>query len=475
MHTRNSTCNTHTQLAVDILSITALCTRTHACSLCSHPFAKTKQSLRKNNRAPALSADRATQLPHTPQGAHSSHAVYSWCHVTPATPRARNILCNSTVMASLSHPLLPSPLSLAAAALPLLPSWAPAVPSSLSVTPLVGGMSNQMFILSHPDDRRVVARLLSPTLDAVIDRATEECIVQHLGQHSLTPRVIGSTTLHGTSLRLEVFIPGDTLPAATLRRDPSVVAAVAQRLRDVHTHIPPALSTQGYQFTALLTRFLAALAPHRADPPPELHTLLVGPAGGWEAAVAWLAGLLERGDAGPPVLVHGDSQAGNWLVDPGVGGGLTLIDLEYARVCARGFDAGNLMCEFGYTYELDSPGFSVGTHRYPPLAWQARLLSAYADEPPPTVEEEEGDTWARTTTSPAGLRALRLSPACTRLAEEARTGLLMSHACWALWSGVMAAGVTGALGHSNFNYVEYGKDRLEQFSALQAQWKADRQ
>ena len=121
--------------------------------------------------------------------------------------------------------------ALLSAAASLIPQLRPL--SDLSLVPLHGGMSNLLFVIEAPSGYRVVARLLNPSLDAVIDRAKELAIFVSLADIGIAPRVLGTALMPapaGTSgrlpappvtLRLEQHLYGRTLTVHDFRQDSS--------------------------------------------------------------------------------------------------------------------------------------------------------------------------------------------------------------------------------------------------------------
>ena len=285
-------------------------------------------------------------------------------------------------MAERTHLGVPEAL-IVRAARAKVPGWAAAADdAAFTLQPLHGGMSNLMFIVSNHSagavsHRRVVARLLSPALDAVIDRERESRIVRYLATSGIGPLLFGTCSVAPdgalllspaatprapasddaraspragpaacTTLRFEAFIDGRTLTVRDLRdaaAAASVRAHTAAKLAALHAQrpdlrereerarlrrasacsldaLPPPLQPLP-QLRPALQRYVdmvAAIGGHarmRAGAAtPALRELLRGGARG----VCWPAeaawlARLMEAHGGPTVLCHGDAQPGNWI------------------------------------------------------------------------------------------------------------------------------------------------------------------
>jgi hypothetical protein len=178
--------------------------------------------------------------------------------------------------------------------------------------------------------------------------------------------------------------------------------------------------------------------------------------------------------------VYAWMQAGNWIQRTSDGGeraDLVIIDYEYSRYDFRGFDLGNLACEFTFSYAVsDPPGYTFDATAYPSSEQLGSFFEAYAEGFAPE-------------------RASRPTP--SELASEMDSGILASHLYWTLWSILMGAGQLGipwgpevvvasgsvraespagpsgavsdspvAAGHSIFDYIHYGFTRAREYLRL---------
>lgn len=168
--------------------------------------------------------------------------------------------------------------AIVAAARAKVAGWGADPPEGFSLAPLTGGMSNLMFTVTRAaTGERAVARLLSPALDAVIDRHREMRIVRYLATSGIGPRLWGTYAVRppvdggggggappaagtptatlvsspaaatprtsaaaarGVMLRFEEFVDGRTLAVEDLRGDAGVRAAMASKLAALHAQRP---------------------------------------------------------------------------------------------------------------------------------------------------------------------------------------------------------------------------------------------
>lgn len=259
-----------------------------------------------------------------------------------------------------------------AAAKAKVAGWSEDGSDGFTIAPLTGGMSNLMFTVTRQKTgERVVARLLSPALDAVIDRQREMRIVRYLATSGIGPRLWGTYSVRhgegnnvsllsspaaatprtsaaaarGIMMRFEEFVDGRTLVVEDLRDDVGVRAHMAAKMAALHAQrpdlreaeerrrlrglsmgseasladLPPPLQPLP-DLRHSLVRYLSLMKGIGAHPRvlrgrarPELISLLAGPDGlDWGAEVAWMADVMEA-HGGRTILCHGDGQPGNWI------------------------------------------------------------------------------------------------------------------------------------------------------------------
>ena len=99
-----------------------------------------------------------------------------------------------------------------------------------------------------------------------------------------------------------------------------------------------------------------------------------------QAEVAWMLAAAEWSRS-PLLVVHNDAQPGNWIrgyTPAHDARRLFLIDYEYAGVNYRGFEFGNLFCEYCFDYNHKTgPRFKYSPELYPDAATQRRFFVRY--------------------------------------------------------------------------------------------------
>ena len=141
------------------------------------------------------------------------------------------------------------------------------------------------------------------------------------------------------------------------------------------------------------------------------------------------------------VFCHNDINSGNVLV-PAEGGQVHFIDWEYAGANPAGFDIGNHWCEYaGFDFEH-------GLHHFPDHTSATMFLKAYVAARCPEVLQglDEELFWEE------GVRL------CNGYA-------LASHLLWGTWSMVQ-----GAFSTVDFDFVQYGLQRLRALEVQRAQF-----
>jgi thiamine kinase-like enzyme len=156
----------------------------------------------------------------------------------------------------------------------LVPEFSGMALADLSVCPLTGGMSNLLYIVESKSvpHHRVVARVLSPNLDAIIDRERELSIFQQLSSSGVAPRLYGVATLDvppeadvdldTVSLRVEEHLLGRTLDISDFRTassEETSPAALADRVVQLHLQKPTFLENVS-TFAEHVLRYLRMMA-----------------------------------------------------------------------------------------------------------------------------------------------------------------------------------------------------------------------
>ena len=217
--------------------------------------------------------------------------------------------------------------------------------------PLAGGLTNHNY-RARFGGREVVLRLpgvrtelLGSSREAEREASARAAVV------GVAPALLAS--LEDPPCLVFEFVEGETMTPARLR-DPGSTSAVAAALRALHGCEPIAASFDSFR---LVESYAAATREHGGEVPPAYR----------EAAAA--AARIEAALAGreAPVLCHDDLLAANLLLLDG--GGVKLVDWEYAGTGDRYFDLAN----FVVNNELEA-------------AQEEAFLAAYLERPPRPAE-----------------------------------------------------------------------------------------
>ena len=207
--------------------------------------------------------------------------------------------------------------------------------SSLSVSPLGGGLTNRNYRIDADGQSYVLRVAGKDTALLGIDRACEVACSRAAAALGVGPEVIAYLPEHEAMVRR--FVPGRVLTAEDVQQ-PDVLSRVAETLRRYHSG-PPG---EGSFSPFATVRNYHCLARERHVRFPD----------GLESALERLAKIeqdLHTGD--PPCPCHNDLLAGNFIDD---GTAVRIIDWEYGGMGDRFFDLGNLSVNNDFTGEHES-------------------------------------------------------------------------------------------------------------------------
>jgi len=324
--------------------------------------------------------------------------------------------------------------------------------AAVAVTPISGGNTNRIYRvtceLTECGQWDLLLRFFGQGSEAFIDRVQEERIFHAVAAEGLCPKLLASF-LQG---RVEEFVPAQPLTASQFR-SPALSALVARRLHTLHSisfieglpkpSVPPLLA----QIRGWATRAVALCGP-RYD--------------GWD--VEGLVTEVDRLKArllavnSPVCLCHNDVNHLNVLLRVGRNAAdkneeksnngaedeekedkeessIVFVDLEYAGWNYRGFDLGNLLCEWASDFRSPHPHLLDFTHHYPTKQQQEHLARAYLGGGEDAREEE-----------------------VERLVFEMKEYALASHLLWGVWGLLQSK-----LSTIDFDFVEYTRQRLTEY------------
>ena len=304
----------------------------------------------------------------------------------------------------------------------------------LAMTPISGGNTNHIYRCDLAGGAALLLRFFGQGSEVVVDRAREALCFHAVAAHGLCPKLL-ATFAHG---RVEEYVHALPLTAAQFR-SPALSAAIARRLRELH-----AISeVEGLPqpSTALLFPLLrewAALALEKCGAAYE-GCDMAGLSQEVDRLEARLSTL-----ASPICLCHNDLNHLNVLLVPPPShagdegeGNIVLVDLEYAGWNHRGFDLGNLLCEWASDFQSPHPEQLDFPRHFPTQEEQRRIARAYLGKEKEDEEEVE---------------------VVDALIHEMSEFALASHLMWGIW-GLLQSKLSAI----QFKYVAYAKQRLAEY------------
>jgi len=319
----------------------------------------------------------------------------------------------------------------------------------VTVKPLFGGLSNELFIVENERDK-VLVRIHPPSEHAVVDREVENKLVAWLSREGDAPTFYGRF-LNG---RVEEFY-NNVVPLSCQEMvdyGPEIARLFARMHRmKVPTDIF-APTSRGHLWYRV-ERWLAMTRETRDEPIDPVAESLDG--FDLQQELQWLESSL-TGDRSAKsaierdvidfckeiVLTHMDCQSLNLLrpsnsYEPNQGK-LKWIDFEYAGLNPRAADIANTFCE-----HCDMNNLKADYEKeYPSDQAQNAFLRAYFDNldvtPLRMLNAKEQEQF---------LAAMR---------QEIGRYTLVSHLGWAIWSVLMSR-----LSNIDFDYIVYAKHRID--------------
>ena len=319
----------------------------------------------------------------------------------------------------------------------------------VSVSPLAGGLSNTLSLLSIQDNSKtkVIARYSAhrelPPGSCLLDQYT---LMKSFPVSLDTPQAFGTVDIHGHAVSFESFIESQGTLSGASFRSLEFASEIGRALGRLHCansiasfHSPPTLRSRLEMVTKIAGQDLEV----------EANALLILQKGLEISDAEQTAQIFRsRGCSGDSLIIHADALAGNFLVhqEHGKPFQLSLLDFEYSisapLIEAIGYELGNAMCEYNYEYDVkEPPGYLNESEEYlPPLSWRTALIVGWA--------------------STVGTNANELD-VLKRVAHAAsRRGMLQSHLFWAAWGRLLDKRKNA---RSVFDYGKFSKERLRRF------------
>ncbi|MEO8422519.1 MAG: choline/ethanolamine kinase family protein [Actinomycetota bacterium] len=205
---------------------------------------------------------------------------------------------------------------------------------AVDVTPLSGGLTNQIYLVTRGDERFVV-RIPGPSTELLaVDRANERHNAEAAATTGVSPPIL--EYLEDWSVMVLAFIDGETMSAERLRA-PSMPARMAASLHRLHAG-PPFL--QDFDMFRITERYLGVVADCDVRIPEGFRDRM--------ETVVDVERVLAV-NAQPRVPCHNDLLAENYIDD---GRQLWVIDFEYSGNDDPCFELGDTAQECGFDAEL---------------------------------------------------------------------------------------------------------------------------
>ncbi|XP_073021083.1 probable choline kinase 3 isoform X2 [Primulina eburnea] len=310
----------------------------------------------------------------------------------------------------------------------LASNWGDAIDkSSLKINHLSGAMTNEVYTISWATEvgnssRTVLVRIYGEGVDLFFDREDEIQTFKCLSMLGYGPKLLGQF-LQG---RVEEFIHARTLSAVDLR-DPIISALIAAKLREFHN-----LDMPGSKKVILWDRMRKWLQEAKnlcsAEHAREFHL------DNLDKEIDFLENSISQGNTRKIGFCHNDLQYGNIMIDDETLS-ITIIDYEYASYNPVAYDIANHFCEMAANYHTDTPHV-LKYSKYPGLEERQRFIRQYLSD----ADHEASNTEIE------------------QLVDDVEKYTLANHIFWGLW-GI----ISGYVNHIEFDYMEYARQRLEQY------------
>ncbi|KAM3725254.1 Choline/ethanolamine kinase [Dirofilaria immitis] len=335
--------------------------------------------------------------------------------------------------------------------------WRTINPEQLSVQPIIGGVSNLLFLVKLPENvipegAEPVCSLLRIHCSDDHDRLLTEAVVfAVLSERLLGPRLFAVFPFG----RFEQYIPSRPLFLNELDY-PGITKYLGKIFARIHLlNLPIAKKPRIIEMANSWLEILGNKMRYKMK--PEMSQVDLSKTITYAVLkneLEIVQRCLEKSDS-PILFCHNDLQEGNLLLhneytinengefdinendNP-----ISPIDFEYASYNYRGFEFGNYICEYMLDYGNDKPPYYwIKSNRIPSDEQLYRLFNAYLDEID-KLKQNDND--------------LNREIEIQKLFLETRRFPAVSHLFWSIWSFFFA---TKSLPIS-FDYISYGLDRI---------------
>jgi ethanolamine kinase len=202
----------------------------------------------------------------------------------------------------------------------------------IKLTQLVGGITNKIYLIEFEDNKFIIRECGNNT-ERVINRDLEYRIIKELNPFDITRKLLQKFE-NGS---IESFLEGNALDLHNVK-DPYILSILARRFSDLHSiNILEFHERQPILWQKLDTWYNQCIELYKND--AEIYPIInnIG-------EVISLKKTIQINS--PVVLCHNDLNPGNIIYHNST---VKFIDFEYGSYNYRGFDIGNLFCEYaGY-------------------------------------------------------------------------------------------------------------------------------
>ncbi|XP_068675062.1 choline kinase alpha-like isoform X1 [Montipora foliosa] len=340
-------------------------------------------------------------------------------------------------------------------------SWKHVSLEEFSIEELCGGLTNELYICSLPDNypainkekKKVVLRLYGPLYDDMVSSSSalisDIVVFALLAERNVGPKLYAIFPQG----RMEELLNGKSLIREEMTQ-PEISVKIAQRMAEYHRLELPLCKEPDFMWNTM-HGWCKDVEQMYLNEHNKAVMLAKVKEMDLEQEYYFLRNYLEKVTSpGSITFCHNDIQEGNILKvskdrhmnnDEEIE--LRLIDFEYSAYNYRAFDLANHFCEWMFDYKVAEPVyFSMALDQWPSKEQQLLFIRAYlgkhtfVENRPslnePTIEE-------------------------TELMDQANRFALASHFLWGLWGVVQER----FLDKTNipFSYMEYGMARLQAY------------
>ncbi|KAL7668562.1 hypothetical protein ACOME3_009259 [Neoechinorhynchus agilis] len=314
---------------------------------------------------------------------------------------------------------------------------------------VTGGLSNYIFkcSLQNNDPRgdqeeeedspkKVLLRVFGPHVSDRSSEVLKDAIVSTLlAEWKIGPKVYAVRT----TCRLEEFLEGSKLHVNEFRSIP-VAQSVARVLARFHGFVLPFKKQPRWLFETI-QNYLRNIQRYdfKKEYDRSLYQILIQKFDLYKE-YADMRSIVLSVDS-PVVFCHNDAQPGNVIM---INGHARLIDYEYSAYNFRGFDFGNMFCEFMFDYNCSNyPFFECHFGAFPSKETQEQILEEYLKE---------------------FHKKSQITEKVQLLRRESEFFSLASDFMWAMWAIYMTFD-----SRINFGYMEYAVCRMYSYHVKKQQ------